>query len=141
LHKFYKERRRSPRSCFEYGNTTHFIADCPDRKKIDSSNKYDYTNQNDYNMGDNKKKNCFGDNNKKKKFQKIMYRACAVLSDFDFSSADSSSSEEDEKVKRKQGNFTNLCLMGKSSRNISDTNFDVSEDLSFKSLSLRVVEC
>jgi hypothetical protein len=141
LHKFYKERRRSPRSCFEYGDTTHFIADCPDRKKIDSSHNYDYANQNDYNMGDNKNKNCFGDNNKKKKFQKIMYRACAVLSDFDFSSADSSSSEEDEKVKRKQGNFTNLCLMGKSSRNISDTNFDVSEDLSFKSLSLRVVEC
>jgi hypothetical protein len=41
LHKFYKERRRSPRGCFKYGDTTHFIADCPKRKKFDSSNKYD----------------------------------------------------------------------------------------------------
>jgi hypothetical protein len=63
---------------------------------------------------------------------------CAALSDFDFSSDDSSSLEEDEKVKRKQDNFTGLCLMGKSSRNISDS--DVSEDLSFESLSLRVAE-
>jgi hypothetical protein len=53
------------------------------------------------------------------------------LSNFDFSSDDSSSSEEDEKFKRKQGDFTVLCLMGKSSRNISD--FDVSDDLSFES--------
>jgi hypothetical protein len=35
------------------------------RKKLDSYNKYDYTNWNDYSKGDNKK-NCFGD--KKKKF-------------------------------------------------------------------------
>jgi hypothetical protein len=27
LHKFRKERRRSPRGCFECGDTTHFIAD------------------------------------------------------------------------------------------------------------------
>jgi hypothetical protein len=47
LHKFYKERRRSPRGCFECGDTTHFMANCPKRKKFDSSNKYDYTNQND----------------------------------------------------------------------------------------------
>jgi hypothetical protein len=46
----------SPRGCFEYGDTTHFIADCPKRKKLDSSNKYDYTNRNDSsNKGDNKK--------------------------------------------------------------------------------------
>jgi hypothetical protein len=44
LHKFRKERRRSPRGCFECGDSTHFIADCPERKKLDSSNKYDYTN-------------------------------------------------------------------------------------------------
>jgi hypothetical protein len=44
LHKFYKERRRSPRGCFECSDTTHFITDCPKRKKLDSSsNKYDYT--------------------------------------------------------------------------------------------------
>jgi hypothetical protein len=35
--------------------TTHFIIDYPKRKKLDSSNKYDYTNQNDSsNKGDNK---------------------------------------------------------------------------------------
>jgi hypothetical protein len=66
LHKFRKERRRSPRGCFECGDTTHFIADCPKRKKLDSSNKYNYSNRNDYNKGDNKKKIHFGD--KKKKF-------------------------------------------------------------------------
>jgi hypothetical protein len=68
---------------------------------------------NHYSKGDDKKKHCFGD--KKKKFLKIMSRACAALSDFDFSSDDSSSSEEDEKVKRRQGDFTSICLMGKSS--------------------------
>jgi hypothetical protein len=70
LHKFHKERRRSPRGCFECGDTTHFITNCPKRKKLDSSNKYDYTNQNDSsNKGDNKKKYHWRD--KKKKFQKI----------------------------------------------------------------------
>jgi hypothetical protein len=54
-----------------------------------------------------------------------MSRACAALSDFDFSSDDSSSSEEGEKVKRKQADFTGLCLMGKSLRNISDSDHDV----------------
>jgi hypothetical protein len=44
LHKFCKKRRRSPRGCFECGDTTHFITDCPKRKKLDSSNKYDYAN-------------------------------------------------------------------------------------------------
>jgi hypothetical protein len=59
-----------------------------------------------------------------------MFRACAALSDFDFSSDDYSSSEENEKVKRKQDNFTGLCLMGKSSRNISNSGSDVNDDLS-----------
>jgi hypothetical protein len=72
LHKFHKERRRSPKGYFECGDTTHFIVDCPKRKKFDPSNKYDHANQNDSsNKGDKKKKNRFGDNNKKK-FQKIM---------------------------------------------------------------------
>jgi hypothetical protein len=62
------------------------------------------------------------------------------LSDFDFSSNDSSSSEEDEKVKRKQDNFTGFYLMGKSLRNISDSDSDVSDNLSPDSLSLRVVK-
>jgi hypothetical protein len=65
LHKFLKERRRSPRGSFECGDTTHFIADCP--KKLDSSsNKYDYTKQNDYSKDDDNKKYHFVD--KKKKF-------------------------------------------------------------------------
>jgi hypothetical protein len=120
LHKVRKERRRSPRGCFECGKTSHFIVDCPKRKKFDSSNKYDYANRNDFsNKGDNKKKNRFRD--KKKKFQKNMSRACAALSDFNFSSEDSSSLEEDEKIKCKKDDFTVLCLMGKSSRNASDS--------------------
>jgi hypothetical protein len=57
LHRFRKERRRSPRGCFECGNTTHFIADCPKRKKFDSSNKYNYNNRNDSSdKGEGKKK-------------------------------------------------------------------------------------
>jgi hypothetical protein len=68
LHRFHKERTRSPRGCFKCGDTTHFIADCPKRKKLDSSNKYNYKNQNDYTKGKNKNKNHFRDNNNKKKF-------------------------------------------------------------------------
>jgi hypothetical protein len=140
LHKFHEERRRSPRGCFQCGDTTHFIVDYPKRKKLNSSNKYDYTNRNDYIKGDNKKKNCFGDKKKKKKFQKIMSRAYAAWSDFNFSSDDSSSLEEDEKFKLKQGDFTDLCLMGKSSRNISDSDSDVSDDISIESVFLRITE-
>jgi hypothetical protein len=95
-----------------------------------------YTKRNDYSKGDDKKKYRFGD--KKKKFQKMVSRACAALSDLGFSSDDSSSSEEDERHKRKMGDFTDLCLMGKSSRHISDS--DVSDDSSPKGLSLRVTE-
>jgi hypothetical protein len=138
LHKFRKERRRSPMGCFECDNTAHFIADCPKRKKFDSSNKYDCVNRNDYsNKGDNKK-NLFRD--KKKKFQKIMSRVCVALSDFDFLSEDSFRSEEDEKIKCKKGDFTGLCLMGKSSPNDPNFNSDVSDHLSFKSLSSKVVK-
>jgi hypothetical protein len=72
LHKICKERSRSPRGCFECCDTTHFIADCPKRKKLDSSNKYDYTKQNNYSKGDDKKKYHFRDKKKKKKFQKMM---------------------------------------------------------------------
>jgi hypothetical protein len=119
--------------------TSSLIA--PKEKKFNSSNKYDYNNRNDYsNKGDHKKKNHFGDKKKKKKFPKIMSRECAALSNFEFLSEDSSSSEEDEKVKCKQGDFTGLCLMGKSSRNASDSDSDVSDDLSFESLSLKVSE-
>jgi hypothetical protein len=115
LHKFRKERRRSPRVCFKCDDTTHFIANCPKRKKLDSSsNKYDYTKRNDYNKGDDKKKYRFR-GKKKKKFQKMMSRACVALNDLDFSNDDSSSSEEDEMPKRKTGDFIGLCLMGKSS--------------------------
>jgi hypothetical protein len=44
LHKFHKERRRSPMGYFECSDITHFIVDCPKRKKLNSSNKYDYNN-------------------------------------------------------------------------------------------------
>jgi hypothetical protein len=44
-----------------------------------------------------------------------MSQACSILSDLDFSSDDSSSSEKDEKVKHKPGDFTGVCLMSKSS--------------------------
>jgi hypothetical protein len=117
LHMFRKERKRSPRGCFECGDTTHFIANCPKRKKLDSSfNKYNYNNRNDSSdKGEGKKKYRFTDKMKKKKLQKMMSRACAALSDLDFSSDNSSSSEEDEKPKRKTDDFISLCLMGKSS--------------------------
>jgi hypothetical protein len=72
LHRFHKERRRSPRGCFECGDTTHFITNCPKKKKFDYSNKYKYNNQNDSNdKGEVKKKYRFG--KKKKKFQKMMF--------------------------------------------------------------------
>jgi hypothetical protein len=131
MRKFQKERRRSSqnsRGCFECGNTTHFITDCPKWKK------YNYSNKNDY-----KKKNRFGDK-KKKNIKKIMSRACATLNDFNFSSEDSSSSEEDEKVnyRKKEGDFTRLCLMvkGRSLRNNSDS--DVSDDITYDGLSSKV---
>jgi hypothetical protein len=67
LYRFHKERRRSPRGCFKCGDITHFIIDCPKRKKLDSSNKYSYNNQNDCsNKGEGKKKNHFRDKKKKK---------------------------------------------------------------------------
>jgi hypothetical protein len=136
---FRKERRRSPRGYFECGDTTHFIADCPKRKKFDSSNKYNYNNRNNSSdKGEGKKKYRFGDKKKKKKFQKMMSRACAALSDLEFSSDDSSSSEEDERPKCKMGDFTGLCLMGKLSRHISYS--DVTDDSSSDGLSLRVAK-
>jgi hypothetical protein len=138
LHKFHKERRRSPRGCFECGDTTHLIADCPKRKNLYSTNKYDYIKWNNYSKSDDKKKHRFREKKKKKKFQKIMSRACAALSNFDFSSDDSSNLDEDEKVKHKPDDFSGLYIMGKSSKNISDS--DVSNDLSPESLSLRVAE-
>jgi hypothetical protein len=132
---FHKERRRSPMGCFECGNTTHFITDCPKRKKFNSFNKYNSNNRNDFSdKSEGKKKYRFGD--KKKKFQKMMSRACAALSDLDFSSDDSSSSEEDERPKRKTDDFTGLCLMGKLSRHIFDSDSDVSDDSSPEGLSL-----
>jgi regulator of replication initiation timing len=69
-----------------------------------------------------------------------MSRACATLSDLNFSSNDSSSSEEDERPKRKIADLNGLCLMGKSSWHISDSDSDVSDDSSPEGLSLRVAE-
>jgi hypothetical protein len=140
LHRFCKERRRSPRGCFECGDTTHFINDFPKRKKLDSSNKYNYNNRNDSSdKGEGKKKYHFRDK-KKKKFQKMMSGVCAALNDLDLSSDDSSSFEKDERLKRKTDDFTGLCLMGKSSWHISDSDSNVSDDSSPEGLSLRVAE-
>jgi hypothetical protein len=75
---------------------------------------------------------------RRRRRRRIMSRACATLSDFDFSSDNSSNSEEDENPKCKKGNFTGHCLIGKSLRKISDS--DVSDDLSLDGLSLRVIE-
>jgi hypothetical protein len=135
LHMFRNESRRSPRGCFECDDTSHFITDCLNRKKLDSSNKYNYTKWNDYSKDDDKKKYCFEDKKKKK-----ISRACAALSDLDFSSDDSSNLEEDEKVKRKSSDFTGLCLMDKSFGHISNSDSDVNDDLSSDGLSLRVIE-
>jgi hypothetical protein len=65
---------------------------------------------------------------------------CATLSNINFSSDDSSSSQEDEKPKRKTGDFTGLCLMGKASQHISDSKSNVSDDSSREGLSLQVTE-
>jgi regulator of replication initiation timing len=70
----------------------------------------------------------------------MMFRVYAALSDLDFSNEDSSSSEEDERPKRKTGDFTGLCLMGKSLWHIPDSDSDVSDDSSPDGLSLRVAE-
>jgi hypothetical protein len=72
-----------------------------------------------------------------------MSRAYASLSDFDFSSEDSSSSEKVEKVNyKKESDFTGLCLMakGRSSRNNYDSNFDsdVSDDLTYDGISSKL---
>jgi hypothetical protein len=135
IHEVRKERRRNSRGYFECGDTTHFIADYPKRKKYDYSNKNEYGNKNDY-----KKKNRFGDR-KNKNIKKIMSRACAALSDFDFSSEGSSSSEEDENANyKKEDDFTGLCLMTKrgSLRNDSNSDSDVSDDLTYNGLSSKV---
>jgi hypothetical protein len=141
LYMFLKERRRSLRGCFKCSDTTHFIADYLKRKKLDSSNKYNYNNQNDSSdKGEGKKRYRFRDKKKKKMLQKMMSHVCATLSDLKFSNDDSSSSEDDEKSKCKIGDFTGLCLMGKSSRHIFDSDSDISDDSSLESLSLKVVE-
>jgi hypothetical protein len=71
-----------------------------------------------------------------------MSQARAALSDFNFSSEDSSSSEEDEKAnhKKKEGDFTSLCLMtkGGSLRNDSNSDSDVSDDLTYDGLSSKM---
>jgi hypothetical protein len=79
LHKFCKERRRSPRGCYECGDTTHFIIDCLKRKKLDSFNKYSYNNNNQNNScskGNDRKRYCFEDKKKKKKKKKDLSMCC-----------------------------------------------------------------
>jgi hypothetical protein len=72
MHTFCKEKRRSPRGCFECGDTINFITEHPKRKNLDSSNKYNYIKRNDYSKGNDKRRHHFGYKKKKKKFRKIM---------------------------------------------------------------------
>jgi hypothetical protein len=66
---FHKERRRSPRGCFKCSDTTHFIDDYPKWKKLDSSNKYNYSNRNDSSdKGEGKKKYCSGTRRRRRSF-------------------------------------------------------------------------
>jgi hypothetical protein len=66
----------------------------------------------------------------------MMSRVCTALSDLNFFGDDSSSSDTDERSKHKTDDFTGLCLMGKSSRHISNSDSDVSDDSSPEGLSL-----
>jgi hypothetical protein len=115
---------------FECGDTAHFIADYPKRKKYEYSDKNNYNNKNNY--------------KKKRNIKKIISRACVTLGDFNFSSEDSSSSEDDDKAnyKKKEGDFTGLCLvaMGRSLWNNSDfdSDSDVSDDLTYDCLSSKM---
>jgi hypothetical protein len=152
LHKFCKERRRSPRGCFECGDITHSSPTAPRRRSstppssttIVTGTTLVTSTTTPSGMTTAKamtrRSTTSGTRRRRRSSRKIMSRACTALSDFDFSSDDSSSSEEDEKIKRKPGDFTGLCLMGKSSRNIPDFDSDVSDNLSPESLSLRVTE-
>jgi hypothetical protein len=69
-----------------------------------------------------------------------MSLTCVALSDFNFSSEDSSSLEDDEKVnyKKKEGDFTRLCLMTKGGCSWNDSDSDVSDDLTYDGLSSKV---
>jgi hypothetical protein len=62
------------------------------------------------------------------------------LSDFDFSSKNSSSSEEDEKVnyKKKEGDFIGLCLMTKGGSSWNDSDSDACDDITYDGLSCKV---
>jgi hypothetical protein len=69
LDRFRKERMRSPRGCFKCGDTTHFIVNCP-KRKIDSSNKYNYNNGNDSSDKGDGKKYRFRDKKKRRSFRR-----------------------------------------------------------------------
>jgi hypothetical protein len=110
LHRFRKERRRSPTAA---SSVVTPPTSSPTTPKGRSSTPPLTSMTTPSRTTTVKKKYRFGD--KKKKFQKMMSRACAALSDLNFSNDDSSSSKEDERPKRKTRDFTGLCLMGKAS--------------------------
>jgi hypothetical protein len=139
LHRFYKERRRSPRAVSSAATPpTSSSTASRERSSTPLTSTTTITGTTPATRARARRSTTFRDKKKKKKFQKMMSRACAALSDLDLSSDDSFSSEEDERPKRKTGDFTDLYLMGKSSRHISDS--DVSDDSSPESLSSRVIE-
>jgi hypothetical protein len=71
-----------------------------------------------------------------------MSRACTALSNFNFSSEDSSSLEDEKVNHKKEDDFTGWCLMTKggslwnNSNSIPDSN--VSDDLTYDALSSKV---
>jgi hypothetical protein len=109
LHRFRKERRRSPTAASSVMTPPTSSPTTPRGRSSTPPLTSMITPSGTTTV---KKKYRFGD--KKKKFQKMMSRACAALSDLNFSSDDSSSSKEDERPKRKTRDFTGLCLMGKA---------------------------
>jgi hypothetical protein len=115
LHKLCKKRRRSPKGCFECDDTTHFIDDCPKRKKLDS---YPTSTTTPSGMTTTRvttrRSTALGQQEEQIPEDDLPSVCC--LSDLEFSNDDSSNSEQDEKVKHKLGDFTSLYLMGKSSK-------------------------
>jgi hypothetical protein len=141
LHKFHKERRRSPSCCFKCGDNSHFIADCPKRKKFDSPTcTTTPTRTTPATRATIRRRTDSETTTRRRRSSRRSCPESAPLSDFNISSEDSSILEEDEKIKCKKGDFTRLCLIGKSSPNDSNSDSVVSDDLSFKSLSSKVVE-
>jgi hypothetical protein len=120
--------------------TTHFITDYPKRKKLKLPTSMTTPTGMTPAMRATTRRGTASET--RRSSRRSCLERMLPWANFDFSSDYSSSSEEDEKVKCKKRDFIGLCLMtkGGSSRNVSDSDSDVSEDLSFKSLSQKVAK-